>query len=131
MKNNKKKRLLISSLVLNGSRSGYKTIIKNLVEQTINNNSEDYQIIFLFQESGWNSLELNLKDFIKNKSKKIIIFKSFKSKWIRALFEQIIIIILATFYRVNYIFMPCTFGLIFPVKKTITFVHTNTSFKTT
>ena len=25
--------------------------------------------------------------------------------------------------------MPCTFGLIFPVKKTITFVHTNTSFK--
>ena len=25
--------------------------------------------------------------------------------------------------------MPCTFGLIFPLKKTITFVHTNTSFK--
>lgn len=129
MKNFKKKRLLISSLVLNGSRSGYKTIIKNLVDQSINHNSQHYQNIFVFQESGWNSLELNLKDIIQNKSTKILIFKSFKSKWIRALFEQLIIIILATYYRVDYIFMPCTFGLILPIKKTITYVHTNTSFQ--
>ena len=129
MKNYKKKSLLISCLVLNGSRSGYKTIIKNLVENSININHTNHQNIFVFQESGWESLEFDLNKFVKSKSTKIIIFRSFKSKWIRALFEQIIIVFLSIYYKSNYIFMPCTFGLILPVKKTITFVHTNTSFK--
>ncbi len=129
MKNNQKKKLLISSLVLNGSRSGYKTIIKNLVDQSNKNNSDHYENIFIFQKSGWKSLELNLNSITQNKSTKILIFKSFKSKWARALFEQIIIVFLAFYYKVDYIFMPCTFGLILPIKKTITFVHTNTSFK--
>tara|TARA_B100001248_G_scaffold202990_1_gene157171 strand:- start:2139 stop:3278 length:1140 start_codon:yes stop_codon:yes gene_type:complete len=126
---NKKKSLLISCLVLNGSRSGYKTIIKNLVENSINDNSQNYHNIFVFQKSGWESLELELKKVISNKSTKVLIFKSFKSKWIRAIFEQLIIILLAIYYKSDYIFMPCTFGLILPIKKTITFVHTNTSFK--
>ena len=125
----KRKRLLISCLVLNGSMSGYKTIIKNLVLNSLKDNSQSYQNIFVFQRSGWESLEINLKGLTLNKSTKLIIFKSFKSKWIRALFEQVIINFLAIYYRSSYIFMPCTFGLIFPLKKTITFVHTNTSFK--
>ncbi len=129
MEINKKKSLLISCLVLNGSRSGYKTIIKNLVENSINDNSQNYHNIFVFQKSGWESLELELKKVISNKSTKVLIFKSFKSKWIRAIFEQLIIILLAIYYKSDYIFMPCTFGLILPIKKTITFVHTNTSFK--
>ena len=129
MKNNKKKSLLISCLVLNGSRSGYKTIIKNLVKNSIKGNCKNYQNIFVFQKSGWESLELDLNKFVLSKSTKILIFKSFKSKWIRALFEQIIIVLLSIYYKSDYIFMPCTFGLILPIKKTITFVHTNTSFK--
>ena len=129
MKNYKKKSLLTSCLVLNGSRSGYKTIIKNLVENSIKGNDKNHQNIFVFQESGWESLELDLNRFMLSKSTKIIIFRSFKSKWIRALFEQIIIVLLSIYYKSDYIFMPCTFGLILPIKKTITFVHTNTSFK--
>ena len=129
MKNYKKKSLLISCLVLNGSRSGYKTIIKNLVENSIKGNDKNHQNIFVFQQSGWESLELDLNRFELSKSTKIIIFRSFKSKWIRALFEQIIIVLLSIYFKSDYIFMPCTFGLILPIKKTITFVHTNTSFK--
>ena len=129
MEINKKKSLLISCLVLNGSRSGYKTIIKNLVENSMNDNSQNYHNIFVFQKSGWESLELELRKVISNKSTKVLIFKSFKSKWIRAIFEQLIIVLLAIYHKSDYIFMPCTFGLILPIKKTITFVHTNTSFK--
>ena len=129
MKNNNKKSLLISCLVLNGSSSGYKTIIKNLVKNSIKVNCKNYQNIFVFQKSGWESLELDLRRFLVSKHTKILIFKSFKSKWIRALFEQIIIVLLSIYYKSDYIFMPCTFGLIVPIKKTITFVHTNTSFK--
>ena len=106
MKNYKKKSLLISCLVLNGSRSGYKTIIKNLVENSIKGNDKNHQNIFVFQENGWESLELDLNKFVKIKSTKIIIFRSFKSKWIRALFEQIIIVLLSIYYKSNYIFMP-------------------------
>ena len=129
MEGNKKKSLLISCLVLNGSSSGYKTIIKNLVENSMNDNSQNYHKIFVFQKSGWESLELDFRKVISNKSTRVLIFKSFKSKWIRALFEQLIIVLLAIYYKSDFILMPCTFGLIFPIKKTITFVHTNTSFK--
>lgn len=129
MNKNKKERLIISCLVLNSSSSGYKTIIKNLLVNSLQNKTLNYKNIFVFQKNGWDSLEVNMQMYISNNSTKIIIINSFKSKWIRAFIEQILINILAIFYRCNYIFMPCTFGLIFPLKKTITFVHTNTSFK--
>ena len=62
---NKRNRLLISCLVLNGSMSGYKTIIKNLVKNSLKDTSQNYQNIFVFQRSGWESLEINLKDFFQ------------------------------------------------------------------
>jgi len=127
--NNKKERLIISCLVLNSSSSGYKTIIKNLLLNSLQNKTLNYKNIFVFQKNGWDSLGVNMQMYISNNSTKIIIINSFKSKWVRAFIEQILINLLALFYRCNYIFMPCTFGLIFPLKKTITFVHTNTSFR--
>ena len=129
MDNNKKERLIISCLVLNSSSSGYKTIIKNLLVNSLQNKTLNYKNIFVFQKNGWDSLEINMQMYISKNSTKIIIINSFKSKWVRAFVEQILINLLAIFYRCNYIFMPCTFGLIFPLKKTITFVHTNTSFR--
>ena len=123
----RKKRIIISCLVLNSSRSGYRTIIKNLVENSFYNNLKN-ENIFIFQKSGWDSLELDFKNKTCEKSTKLIVLKTFKSKWIRAICEQILIPFFAIFYRCDFIFMPCTFGLVFPLKKVITFVHTNTSF---
>ena len=128
MKKKRKKKIIISCLVLNSSRSGYRTIIKNLVENSFYNNSNNKNI-FVFQKSGWDSLELDFNNKKCEESTKLIILKSFKSKWIRAICEQILIPFFAIYYRCNYIFMPCTFGLLIPVKKVITFVHTNTSFQ--
>lgn len=122
-----KKRIIISCLVLNSSRSGYRTIIKNLVENSFDNNL-NREHIFVFQKSGWDSLELEFDNKKWGKSNKLIILKSFKSKWIRGICEQFLIPFFAIFCKCDYIFMPCTFGLVFPFKKVITFVHTNTSF---
>ena len=127
MRKKRKKRIIISCLVLNSSRSGYRTIIKNLVENSFYNNIKT-ENIFIFQKSGWDSLELDFKNKTCGKSIKLIVLKSYKSKWIRAICEQVLIPFFAIFYRCDYIFMPCTFGLVFPLKKVITFVHTNTSF---
>jgi len=116
-------------LVLNSSRSGYRTIIKNLVENSLRNKSFKYQNIFVFQKNGWESLELDYLINKNNKSTKIIIIDSFRSKWIRGIFEQFLINFYAIYFRCDLIFMPCTFGLLIPIKKVITFVHTNTSFQ--
>lgn len=128
MKKNRKKRVIISCLVLNSSRSGYRTIIKNLVETSFGNRLSN-ENIFVFQKSGWDSLELDSNINKRRNSTKIIILKSFKSKWIRGICEQLLIPFFAMFYRCDFIFMPCTFGLVLPLKKVITFVHTNTSFR--
>lgn len=116
-------------MVLNSSRSGYRTIIKNLVENSLRNNNSNFSNIFVFQKNGWESLELDYLVDKNNKSTRIIIIDSLRSKWIRAIFEQFLVTFYAIYFRCDLIFMPCTFGLLIPVKKVITFVHTNTSFQ--
>ena len=116
-------------MVLNSSRSGYRTILKNLVENSFKNSSSKTYNIFVFQKNGWASLELeNLIDK-NNKSTKIILIDSFRSKWVRGIAEQILIAFYALYFKCDLVLMPCTFGLLMPVKKVITFVHTNTSFQ--
>ena len=116
-------------MVLNSSRSGYRTIIKNLVENSLRNNNSNFSNIFVFQKNGWESLELDYLVDKNNKSTRIIIIDSLRSKWIRAIFEQFLVTFYAIYFRCDLVFMPCTFGLLIPVKKVITFVHTNTSFQ--
>ena len=104
-------------MVLNSSRSGYRTIIKNLVENSLRNNSSNFCNIFVFQKNGWESLELDYLVYKNNKSTRIIIIDSLRSKWIRAIFEQFLVTFYAIYFRCDLVFMPCTFGLLIPVKK--------------
>lgn len=126
-----KKKILLNCLVLNGSRSGYRRIIKNLLLYAAfkgNELTEKFDLFFLFQRSGFESLELD-SDFLDNhKMLTIRIVNDFESKWTRGFAEQLIVPFLSMKYNCTHIIMPATFGLVFPIKKTITFVHTNTSF---
>lgn len=116
--------ILVSALVLNGSKSGYRRILKNLLLYQARNAAK-HKYIYVFQRSGWLSLGIEIPT---ESNFKVIIINDFKSKWIRGLFEQIAIPFIALRNRVDFIFMPATFGLLFAVKPTITFVHTNTHF---
>jgi len=67
-------------------------------------------------------------NFPKRENCKIIIINDFENKWIRGIVEQLVIPFMALKNNVDFIFMPATFGLFIPVKKVVTFVHTNTHF---
>jgi len=126
-----KNKLLINCLVLNGSRSGYRRIIKNLLQYSLIENNDlinKFDLLFVFQRSGFNSLELSANSENQGDKLTIKILEDFNSKWTRGFAEQLVIPFIAMKYGVTHILMPATFGLLFPVKKTITFVHTNTSF---
>ncbi len=116
----------MSALVLNGSRSGYRRIIKNLLLY-YSAHPEALEIVVLFQRSGFESIEVNLDSFGTNI--KIIVLESFNSKWLRGLAEQVLVPYYALIYQVDWIFMPATFGIAIPVKPILTFIHTNTNFK--
>lgn len=126
----KKELLLVSCLVLNGSRSGYRRIIRNLILASFAGKEfkGKFDFIYVFQKSGWDSLNLPSPNELSSKDLKIIILDDFKSKWSRGFAEQLIIPYMALKNKVDKIFMPATFGLILAIKPTITFVHTNTSF---
>lgn len=117
----------MSALVLNGSRSGYRRIIKNLLLYYANH-PEALELVVLFQRSGFESLEVDL-DALSNKNIKIIIVENFNSKWLRGLAEQVLVPYYALIHRVDWIFMPATFGIAIPIKPVLTFIHTNTNFK--
>jgi glycosyltransferase involved in cell wall biosynthesis len=120
------KKIIVSALVLAGSRSGYRRILKNLVEYCLTGESK-FKWVFIFQKSGWDTLELDCNKFPPNIQIRVI--DDFFGKWSRGLLEQFYIPLFALWYRSDIIFMPSTFGLFFPVKPTLTFVHTNTNFK--
>ncbi|QWD32251.1 glycosyltransferase family 4 protein [Polynucleobacter paneuropaeus] len=123
----KSQKILISTLVLNNSKSGYYRVIRNLILTLDNSyNNISYTFIFIIQKSAIKLLEIDV-GMIPNHIK-IIETSDFKSKWIRGIFEQFFIPYIASKLKPSFIFMPATFGLFFPVIKTITFVHTNTSF---
>jgi glycosyltransferase involved in cell wall biosynthesis len=129
-----KKTILVSCLVLNGSRSGYRTIFKNLLIYIDDNRkyiSKKYNFIFVFQKSGFDSLEAYLKSEVNYEWGRIILLRNIKSKWFRGIFEQFYIPFMAMIASADYIFMPATFGLLFNLKPVITFVHTNTNFVVT
>jgi len=126
-----KKTILVSCLVLNGSRSGYRTIFKNLLIYIDDNRkyiSKKYDFIFVFQKSGFDSLETYLKSEVNYDWGRIILLRNIKSKWFRGIFEQFYIPFMAMIASADYIFMPATFGLLLNLKPVITFVHTNTNF---
>jgi glycosyltransferase involved in cell wall biosynthesis len=126
-----KKKLLINCLVLNGSRSGYRRIIKNLLLYAAfkgNELTEKFDLFFVFQRSGFQSLELDSDFLDDHRILNIRIINDFESKWTRGFAEQLMVPFLAIKYSCTHIIMPATFGLVFPIKTTITFVHTNTSF---
>ena len=116
----------MSALVLNGSRSGYRRIIKNLLLY-YSAHPEALELVVLFQRSGFESIEVDLAALGGNI--KIIIFENFKSKWLRGLAEQVLVPCYALMNRVDWIFMPATFGIAIPLRPVLTFVHTNTNFK--
>ena len=115
-------KVLVSCLVLNGSKSGYRRIIKNMIMHS-SKYAFGIDYYFVISHTGFASLELNIDDYPN-----LILVNSPKSKYLRVLYEQLIIPFLAIKIRASEIFMPATFGLLLPVKKTITFVHTNTMF---
>lgn len=118
------KTILVSALVLNGSRSGYRRILRNLLIYQTKNDTK-YKYIYVFQKAGWLSLGMEIPT---RNNLEVIVLNDFKSKWIRGLFEQIVIPLIAFKKGADYIFMPATFGLLFPVRPTLTFIHTNTHF---
>lgn len=122
--------ILISGLVLNGSRSGYRRILRNLVLAKISEKpvNGSLKFIFVFQRSGWLSLGIDIPENFDENCCKLIIIPDFKSKWARGGFEQFLIPWLALKNNAKRIFMPATFGLVFSIVPVITFVHTNTSF---
>jgi glycosyltransferase involved in cell wall biosynthesis len=119
-------KILMSALVLNGSRSGYRRIIKNLLLY-YSTHSEALEIVVLFQRSGFESIEIDPDSLGKNI--KIIVLENFNSKWLRGLAEQALVPYYALINQVNWIFMPATFGVAIPLKPVLTFIHTNTNFK--
>ena len=116
----------MSALVLNGSRSGYRRIIKNLLLY-YSAHPEALEIVVLFQRSGFESIEVDPDSLGKNI--KIIVLENFNSKWIRGLAEQVLVPYYALINQVEWIFMPATFGIAIPLKPILTFIHTNTNFK--
>lgn len=119
------KTVLVDCLVLNGSHSGYRRIIVNLINRIHSKADRRYRYIFVFQRSGFDSLDVM---FPEGSLCSFIIVPSMRSKWLRGIVEQVIVPLIAAVKRVDLIFMPCTFGLAFPGRPTLTFVHTNTSF---
>ena len=120
------KTILISCLVLNGSRSGYRRIIENLINHFLESPAR-YRFVFILQRSGYESLEIpsrNFPDWLK-----IIIVPDIPNKWLRVLFEQLYVPFIALKLNIHSIFMPATFGLFLPVKRVVTFIHTNTHFE--
>ena len=121
-------RVLISGMVLGRGRSGYYRVIRNLISSIGGEGAgRDDEFVFVLQSSALRELELDLEYL--HPSLRIIVVRSVPNVWIRGLYEQIVIPILALIHRVDCILMPSTFGLMFPVKPVTTFVHTNTSFK--
>lgn len=116
----------MSALVLNGSRSGYRRIIKNLLLY-YSAHPEALDIVVLFQRSGFESIEVDLDSLGKNIN--IIVLENFNSKWLRGLAEQVLVPYYALIHQVEWIFMPATFGIAIPLKPILTFIHTNTNFK--
>lgn len=121
------KTILIDCLVLNGSSSGYRRVLKNLLIY-VSSNPVSYHYVFVFQRVGWNSLGVHDLADIRSSHFSIIILPSFPSKWLRGFVEQLFIPILAVVRSASLVFMPATFGLFMPVVKCVTFVHTNTNF---
>ena len=122
------RKVIFSGIVISEGKSGYRTIFKNIIEHYKKNPSKKIKFIFVLQKKGFKNLDIgNLYELSKNNIK-IIILPNFSNLWIRGLFEQFIIPIISIKERADLIFMPATFGLLFPIKPTITFVHTNTSF---
>lgn len=120
------KTVLVSALVLNGSRSGYRRIIKNLVEYLEGAGAaSELRFIFLFQRKGWESLEIPTP---RHPAVRVEVLDDFRSKWARGFAEQLIVPWYALRFRADLIFMPSTFGLILPVRPVVAFVHTTTSF---
>ena len=119
------KTVLVDCLVLNGSRSGYRRIIVNLISRIQSEGNRRYRYVFVFQRSGYESLD---EKFSNGPLCSFIVVPSVRSKWVRGIVEQVIVPLIAAIKRVDLIFMPSTFGLAFPGRPTLTFVHTNTSF---
>jgi len=118
------KTVLVDGLVLNGSQSGYRRIISNLLQRIACSDENRYNYIFVFQESGFRSLG----QVRETPSCSFIVLPSFRSKWIRGISGQVLVPLIALLRRVDLIFQPATFGLGLPVRPTLTFVHTTTSF---
>lgn len=116
-------KILVSCLVLNGSKSGYRRIIKNMIEASV---STKHNIDYLFIISGPGLASLGLDPEIDYPNVRVV--NTPRSKYFRVLFEQIFIPLYALIYNAEKIFMPATFGLCFPIRETTTFVHTNTMF---
>ena len=121
------KKVIVSALVLNKAKSGYYRVIRNML-LTIGDQAlaEGQHFIFVIQRQAIELLEIDVNKCHPNIS--IVTTINFNSVWFRGVFEQFAIPYLAFKYKVSLIFMPATFGLIFPVRKVVTFVHTNTSF---
>jgi glycosyltransferase involved in cell wall biosynthesis len=119
------KNILMSALVLNGSRSGYRRIVRNLILH-YNANPHKYRLTVVIQDSGFDSLGLEI-DTLANV--RLVIIRSYRSKWMRGIAEQILIPVYALMYRAHRIFMPATFGLALPLVPVVAFIHTNTNFQ--
>lgn len=116
--------VMVSCLSLDGSFSGYRTILRNMILESLKDRNKNIEYLFIIPQRGYLSLNLGVP-----RPKNVIICKyDFKNKWIRGLYEQFLINYMAIKYKCDKVFMPSTFGLILPLRKTITFIHTNTSF---
>lgn len=121
-------KILISAIILSDAKTGYYRVLRNLlISFPSSNYSTKFILYFCVQQVAFKNLDLP-DEVIKCPSIKFIITPNFKSKWLRGFYEQLIIPFLSLFHKVHKIFMPATFGLFFPFKPVITFVHTNTSF---
>jgi len=121
------RKVIVSALVLNKAKSGYYRVIRNML-LTIGDQAlaEGQHFIFVIQKQAIELLEIDVNKYHPNVS--IVTTINFNSVWLRGFFEQLAIPYLALKYKASIILMPATFGLIFPARKVITFVHTNTSF---
>jgi glycosyltransferase involved in cell wall biosynthesis len=117
-------RVIVSCLSLDGSFSGYRTILRNMSIESLKDRGKDIEYLVVIPERGYHSLNLEM-----GCPKNVLVCKrDFKNKWVRGLYEQFLINYMAIKYQCDKIFMPSTFGLIVPFRKTVTFIHTNTSF---
>lgn len=119
-------RIVTSCLVLNGSHSGYRRIIRNLILHLERVPAQEIEVHMLFQEAGWRSLGI---DEASLKRVRIVLLGSFRSKWVRGVVEQLYVPGYALAVGADGIFMPATFGALVSPVPVFTFVHTTTSFR--